>query len=502
MFRFYELYSLYLKKMSRFGTTPTWCLCEKLPRSILHIAPTPDVWCKVCGRRRRPRAYASSSSDEEEKAAERRRAEEEKAQPGLVHAKKPQLKSVAKCRYSNNKVNVGRTGHYRKPQRMQPKGKDGDDPATGNLLEIDAEAKASTPPASTPARKTTESLWHLSSSDMPNLEAIAPDIVNRPVHLRQRQPVQHEQIFYSEFIPLNHPITNVASGAISKRQRHVFGRPLPRHCSRPLPPLSEIPTRQQIVRAKGGGLASKDIHVADAVSQFEPFDSYDGPSEDALVVDSAWLVLHQSNASQMAQRMYLPRTQHFELEPSSSSNSTSSPFDEPTAPPADPQAATVIAPLQPDSSASSSNSSNSSSLKCSTPRPESACSRGGEVPAYDDLLAIEGTDKMLWNTPTNPIIKNEMTELTLMTEQDKPAESHQSASVQVITEAGDRQDKTPTKNVEEDTPLSDPNHSNDMSNELPLNSSNKSAENVHTSGIKENGRSTSSTLSKSCSCLA
>ncbi|XP_064548444.1 uncharacterized protein LOC135435361 [Drosophila montana] len=582
MFRLYELYSLYLKKMASYGTSPTWCLCEKLPRSILHIAPTPELWCEVCGRRRRPRACISSSSDEEEKAAvrqqmlaERRRSEE--GRQGSVRvkvamtAKKPKPRRKASCmkcggepkpplggcgagpqqsksKGTNHKLYAGRFGHYRKPQRLQAKRKD-EDAANGpmNQIEIEPVATAPPPPPSPPpsppayAAKPSESLWEQPSEDMPNLVAFAHEVFNRPLHLRKRQPSFYDNLFVSDFIPLDKPITDSAGGAISKRRR-LFGRPLRSHCSRPLPPLSQVLSEilaKQKVRAKGGGLAPKEEEPngSNEATQFSPFDIYEGPSEDALVVDSARLVLRQPKALHIKQRADLPPTRlsSFESEPSSDCSS-SSPFDVPSAPPAERQrhSYSVGAPLRlhemmkavahsglSDSSASSSSSSSSSHKSASSTLPvhqQSVRSRGGEEPPYieekpaePELLPISIIEKILWlmeqkpateNGPTNPLTDDALQQISLIEKQDEHIENSHSESVKGllqfmeslhITDAGESDDNRSEilNNDAElkivDTPVPESHHPNDMSNELPLNSSNKSAGDEKYVNIFSNG---------------
>lgn len=581
MFRLYELYSLYLKKMASYGASPTWCLCEKLPRSILHIAPTPELWCEVCGRRRRPRACISSSSDEEEKAAvrqqmlaERRRSEE--GRQGSVRvkvamtAKKPKPRRKASCmkcggelkpplagagpqqsksKGTNHKLYAGRFGHYRKPQRLQSKRKD-EDFANGpiNQIEIEPVPTAPPPPPSPPpsppayAAKPSESLWEQPSEDMPNLVAFAHEVFNRPLHLRKRQPSFYDNLFVSDFIPLDKPITDSAGGAISKRRR-LFGRPLRSHCSRPLPPLSQVLSEilaKQKVRAKGGGLAPKEEEPngSNAATQFSPFDIYEGPSEDALVVDSARLVLRQPKALHIKQRADLPPTRlsSFESEPSSDCSS-SSPFDVPSAPPADRQrhSYSVGAPLRlhemmkavahsglSDSSASSSSSSSSSRKSASSTLPvhqQSVRSRGGEEPPYieekpaePELLPISIIEKILWlmeqkpateNGPTNPLTDDALQHISQIEKQDEHIENSHSESVKGllqfmeslhITDAGESDDNRSDilNNDAElkivDTSVPESHQPNDMSNELPLNTSNKSAGDEKYVNVLSNGK--------------
>ncbi|KAH8395171.1 hypothetical protein KR222_005121 [Zaprionus bogoriensis] len=492
MFRFYELYSLYLKKMSSScsgnatasnsnSASPGWCLCEKLPRSILHIAPTPEVWCEVCGRRRRPRACLSSSSDEEERAAERRQQliaerrrnnadEEAEVRRGLVRvkvamsAKKPKPRRKSHCNkcmvgmvcaqqlkpntnnsnnHGNNNNNnnnssntcksrtyTGRFGCYRKPQRLVKRR------PVQTLLEAEVDADAegdveptAPPPPPTPSPPAGESLWEQPAEDMPNLVAFAHEVFNRPLHLRQRQSTFYDNLFVSDFIPLDKPITDSAGGAISKRHRN-FGRPLRSHCSQPLPPLSQVLSEilaKQKVRAKGGGLPPKPAETQWTASQFSPFDCYEGPSEDALVVDSARQMLRQPKALHIGERKDLPNTRlsSFESEPSSDCSS-SSPFDVPTAPPAEhPRHGYSVgggAPLRlhdmmkavaqsglSDSSASSSSTDSSSSHKSANSTP--VRSRGGEEPPYvveekpvvePNISHLSIMEKILWLMEQKP----------------------------------------------------------------------------------------------------
>ncbi|XP_034490995.1 uncharacterized protein LOC117794487 [Drosophila innubila] len=564
MFRFYELYSLYLKKMSNYGSSSTtWCLCEKLPRSILHIAPTPsrEHWCEVCGRRRRPRACFSSSSDEEERAAERRqvmlaeqrRQAEEKERQGLVRVKvamatkKPRPKSQPhhksncfKCGGQqkppmnlmqsqqqiklrcNNRLHMGRFGHCRKPQRVQCKRRDGDfEVESQEQLDIEPHPTAPPPPPSppkSPPPPTTpgcgESLWEQRHKDMPNLVAFAHEVFNRPLHLRKRQPNSYDNLFVSDFIPLEKPITDAAGGAISKRRR-LFGRPLRPHYSRPLPPLSQVLSQilaKQKVRAKGGGLPAKE-ELNKTASQFPPFDCYEGPSEDALVVESARHMLRQPKALHIMQRRDLPTTRlpSFESEPSSDCSS-SSPFDMPTAPPAERprQSYTVGAPLRlhemmkavaqsglSDSSASSSSTGSSSHKSASSTLPvlqQSVRSRGGEEPPYEEKPAEPAVEpltimeKILWLMEQKPTVDVDPTEHKLESNQIKDNHTESVKALLQFMErlhidGGDKDDTHSgllKNDIEDelktsvDTPLTELQLSNDMSNEMPLNSSNKS----------------------------
>lgn len=462
MFRFYELYSLYLKKMSS-----SWCLCEKLPRSILHIAPTPEVWCEVCGRRRRPRACLTSSSDEEERAAElrqqllaERRRNEQEARRGLVRvkvamsAKKPKPRRKTHCskcmvgmvcapqlrsNHSNNnytcnnsntnhginnnnksKTYTGRFGCYRKPQRLSLASPSKRHNAVEAVVVPEAQPSAPPPPPS-PSPPAGESLWEQTPEDMPNLVAFAHEVFNRPLHMRQCQSSFYDNLFVSDLIPLDKPITDATGGAISKRRR-IFGRS---HCSQPLPPLSHVLSQimsKQQQRAKGGGLPPK-VDEAHSATQFSPFDSYEGPSEDALVVESARQMLRQPKALHIGERDDLPNTRllSFESEPSSDCSS-SSPFDVPSAPPTENlrHGYTMGAPLRlhdmmktvaqsalSDSSVSSSSTDSLSSHKSdSSALP--ARSRGGEEPLLlgksvePDLSHISIMEKIIWLMEQKP----------------------------------------------------------------------------------------------------
>lgn len=466
MFRFYELYSLYLKKMSSScGTSPGWCLCEKLPRSILHIAPTPEVWCEVCGRRRRPRACLTSSSDEEERAAElrqqllaERRRNDQEERRGLVRVKvamsakkpKPRRKShCSKCmvgmvctqqlrsnhsnnNYNNSNINhginsnnkwktyTGRFGCYRKPQRLSlasPSKKH-------NAAEAEAVAEAhpsAPPPPPSPSPPAGESLWERTAEDMPNLVAFAHELFNRPLHMRQCQSSFYDNLFVSDLIPLDKPITDATGGAISKRRR-IFGRS---HCSQPLPPLSHVLSQiisKQQLRAKGGGLTPK-VDEAHSATQFSPFDSYEGPSEDALVVESARQMLRQPKALHIGERDDLPNTRlsSFESEPSSDCSS-SSPFDIPSAPPTENlrHGYTMGAPLRlhdmmktvAQSGLSDSSVSSSSTDSISSHKSDSSAlpprSRGGEEPLLlgktvePDISHISIMEKIIWLMEQKP----------------------------------------------------------------------------------------------------
>ncbi|XP_030377181.1 uncharacterized protein LOC115626068 [Scaptodrosophila lebanonensis] len=357
MFRFYKLYSLYLNKMSPME----WCLCEKLPRAVLHIPLTADKKCDLCGLPRRPRSGNSSSSDEEGERrqrmlAERRRAEE--ACKGKVRvkvamsAKKPKpsktcgkcggTQKLATCQVNesnvNHKVYAGRFGHYKKPKRLPmgsmagqtSRGEAGGAEPNGLLQEKPQQQEELPPRRSIPNTRTHESLWE-PTSDMPRLVAMAHEVFNRPMHMRQRY---YSSLFVSDFIPLTKPITDRTCGAISKRR--TGGRAFMEHRSRPLPPLSKVladmrESREREeeleanMRASGGGLAQPTTSIPSSAysTQFLPFNSYEGPSEDALVVQSARSLLSRPNSLHITPRTDLPCTRLPTFESESSSNCSS-----------------------------------------------------------------------------------------------------------------------------------------------------------------------------------
>lgn len=576
MFRFYELYSLYLKKMS---SSCTWCICEKLPRSILHLSPTPEVWCEVCGRRRRPRACLSSSSDEEERAAQRRQQllaehrqrNDQEARRGLVRvnvamlAKKPKPRPKSRCRecmlgpvpanqlkanrnnnnnyscsninhrHGNNKNNnhnnksktyTGRFGCYRKPQRLALSSLPASKRCTAKATETEVQPQptAPSPPASL-SPPACESLWQQPAEDIPNLVGFAHEVFNHPLHMHQGPSSFYNNLFVSDFIPLNKPITDATGGAISKRRR-IFGRS---HCSQPLPPLShvfsEILTKQQEIRAKGGGLAPK-VDETHSATQFSPFNSYEGPSEDALVVESARQMLQQPKALYIDERDDLPNTRlsSFETEPSSDCSS-SSPFDMPSAPPTENlcHGLNVGPPLRLhhmmktvtqtglfDSSASSSSSSESISSHKSGSSALPLRSRGGEEPLFltgnsaeTNISHVSIMEKILWlieqkpgtNAADHPMIVAPDTDTMENAETDSVKSLMQfMESLQIDSNLMENNIKTTTPECSQTAPnpsvttaaaaaaapLPDiEQHSNspthDMLNESHLNSTNKSA---------------------------
>ncbi|ALC39138.1 CG13131 [Drosophila busckii] len=543
MFRLYKLYTLYMNKMTSYGAerSPYWCLCQKLPRSILHIEPTPEMRCDVCGRLRRP--SLSSSSDEEEIAAERsqktlaqqlcselykerQKLEEQQQQldaqqssTGAVpvrvnvsqNAQKPKSKRrAANCNICGNKIKslthpksfpTGRFGHCRKPYRL----------VTCKHKCPELEPTAPSPPRSqstTPPPQATASLAQspedCNDEDIPNLVAFAHEVFNRPLHLRQRQTSFYDNLFVSDFIPLDTPITDGSGGAISKRRR-LFGRPLRTHCSRPLPPLSQVLAlikEKQQVRAKGGGLAPKqpDESVSNACSQFAPFDQYDGPSEDALVVEEARQTLRQPHALHIKHRPDLPSTRlpSFESEPGSDCSSLSACDAHAAAAPAD-RKHTVGAPAHlhemmkavtqsglSDSIASSSNSTTSSTTSSSHKSASSTLplrSRGGEEIAFTEdeheLEEIEATTVEPSSVyPNMPIsIMEKIFWLVDQKQQQLPIMENKSL-LQFIQELSVPDDEAQTAlihEVEQQLAAGEA-QTNDMSNELPLNSTNKTAD--------------------------
>ncbi|KAM8715872.1 hypothetical protein ACLKA7_002850 [Drosophila subpalustris] len=561
--------------MSSYGSSAsstTWCLCEKLPRSILHIAPpsTPELWCEVCGRRRRPRACFSSSSDEEELAARKRqlmlaeqlrKEEEEVARQDLVRVKKPKpmpqprpgpkincfkcgqqkqpmnVEQVKLRNNNNNRLYVGRFGHYRKPQRVHAKRRDEHhEVESKEQLDIEPHPTVAPPPPSPPPSPPRsgcggESVWEQPNKDMPNLVAFAHEVFNRPLHLRKRQSNFYDNLFVSDFIPLDKPITDASGGAISKRRR-LNGRPLRAHYSRPLPPLSQVLSQilaKQKVRAKGGGLPAKE-EANNAASQFSPFDSYEGPSEDALVVESARQMLRQPKALHIKERADLPTTRlsSFDSDPSSDCSS-SSPFDMPTAaPPAQHPRNnySVGAPLRlhemmkavaqsglSDSSASSSSTGSSSHKSASSTLPvlqQSVRSRGGEEPPYEEK-PVEPADavepltimeKILWLMEQKPSVdvvnpiehkleSNQVNQDNQHTESVKDLMQFMER-LQIKVDDNGWASSTLQNDTQDElkTTVDTSQLSNELSNELPLKSdSNKSAGDAkYVNGLSKDGK--------------
>ncbi|KAH8394288.1 hypothetical protein KR215_001526 [Drosophila sulfurigaster] len=548
MFRLYELYSLYSQnKMYRSSTL--WCLCEKLPRSILHVAPTPKVWCEVCGRRRRPQACSTSSSDEEKPEAEHRQPVQRvvketdayvmpqklnkavkkpktvylnsnclkcgrQSKPSSIVQQEPKVKDS-----TSNKVYMGRHGHYRKPKRLHAK-------RHAEMINNYVEPMApppppSPPPSNSPPVNGSESVWEPPDNNMPKPVAFAQNGFTRPP--RDTQP---KTLLVSDFIPLDKPITDVASGAISKRPS--LHRPLCSHYSRALPPLSRVVSQILVdhkVRAKGGGLPAKQNVSKDSscASQFSPFNSYEGPSEDALVGPGVRQMLLQPRALHIQSRNHLPSTKlsTFDSDPSSECSTSSGHFDMPTAPPTERQchSYTVGPSLQMREmmntvaqSGLSDNSASSSSQKSTNStlpgRQESVRSCDDEEPELTkksndaDMGPTAIMEKLLWlidQHPTDdatpdPNALLAQTDASLMDAQVKSdgiIDKH-SESVKVLLQfvknlhiEGTNNNSIPStilnNNIEDnlktsaDSPLPELHISNDMSNEFYLNTSNKSA---------------------------
>ncbi|XP_070132811.1 uncharacterized protein [Drosophila bipectinata] len=327
MFRFYKLYSLYVNSMASAFTGPReWCLCEKLPRAMLHIPVEPQsMRCEVCGLARRPRdqTKGSSSDDEPPRAvvAGRKTANPSKNVPKAkdvrlkvaVKAQKPKKSKTncpancVKCDSSGvggevtaapedkDKVYFGRHGLYKKPKKKNGR---------RQLLDRRQKNEPSAPPPSSPSPPPPPSQSESPHEDMPALVIMAHEVFNRPYHLRRRCSGGYRNLLVSDFIPLNSPITDRSGGAISKRSDVSSVNSSSTHSSAPLPPLSKVlanilaKNHTVTVREKGGGLVPpkpRDSLDSDRelATQFSPFDSYEGPSEDALVVDSARQMLHR-----------------------------------------------------------------------------------------------------------------------------------------------------------------------------------------------------------------
>ncbi|XP_016979092.1 uncharacterized protein LOC108044555 isoform X2 [Drosophila rhopaloa] len=334
MFRFYKLYSLYMNNMASGLTCQReWCLCEKLPRAMLHVPVNRHLLCEVCGLARRPPAEHRSSSDEEaELAAERqkifleqRRAEQSKKSQltrvkVAIKARKPNARTS--CRTNcvkcgglsigeqkgncgaegvKSKLYSGRHGLYSKPKKMPRRQQEPTAPPPSSPSPSPPPSPPSPPSPPPPPRRPppqSGSPW----KEMPNLVTMAQDVFVRKNFERQ----SYSNLFVSNFIPLTSPITSTSGGAISKRSRYSSCPPRC-HRSRPLPPLAQVLTNilasQKSLedREKGGGLNTQmsrdslDIE-SELASQFCPFDQYEGPSEDALVVNSARYLLHRPNS--------------------------------------------------------------------------------------------------------------------------------------------------------------------------------------------------------------
>ncbi|KAH8327999.1 hypothetical protein KR067_002710 [Drosophila pandora] len=414
MFRFYKLYSLYVNNMTGGLTWPReWCLCEKLPRAMLHIPVEPrSLRCEVCGLARRPRdlALAASSEEEAAQAASEPRNTAIPSTPSdpskklsrgkdvrvkvAVKAQKPKPKSncpanCVKCggvsvggevtaapEEDKEKVYSGRHGLYKKPKKKV---------CRRPLPDRRQKKEPSAPPPSSPSPPPPLSQSESPQEDMPALVAMAHEVFNRPYHLRRRWPSGYRNLLVSDFIPLNSPITDSSGGAISKRSSMRPGNPPSSHSSRPLPPLSKvlanILAKQNTVtaREKGGGLVPpkpRDSLDADSelATQFSPFDEYEGPSEDALVVSSAREMLHRPMSLHIEPRTDLPNnrigTDGFERRTGYGSTPISSPCKKPlnAKPFSDSMGRSIFESANKISSSTSSSSKNSSmSSDSSTP---------------------------------------------------------------------------------------------------------------------------------------
>ncbi|XP_017075744.2 uncharacterized protein LOC108110958 [Drosophila eugracilis] len=363
MFRFYKLYSLYMNNMTSGLTRPReWCLCEKLPRAMLHIPVNRQLLCEVCGLARRPEAGHGSSSDEhadigtkhKQNLLEQSNTEEPKKcqvtrVKVAIKAKKP--KSKGGCRMNCVKCGLaraeagqegtagvqegkikfysGRHGLHSKPKRIPRRQQEPTAPPPSSPSVSSASSSSSTSPSpSQPALPPR--------SEMPNLVAMPHNVFSQTNNLRQ----SYSNLFVSNFIPLESPITDTFGGAISKRSRNS-SRPPRLHRSRPLPPLSKVlskivDSRKSVdTREKGGGLQptkSKDAMDIDneLASQFCPFDHYDGPSEDALVVNGAQYLLDRPKSLYLEPRQDLPNNRieslNLKLNPIATSDNFSSMF--------------------------------------------------------------------------------------------------------------------------------------------------------------------------------
>lgn len=389
-----------------------WCLCEKLPRAMLHIPVEPrSLRCEVCGLARRPRDLALAASSEEEAAqtATEPRKTSNPSNPSkkpprgkevrvkvAVKAQKPKSKSncpanCVKCggvsvggevtaapEEEKERVYSGCHGLYKKPKKKVCRR-----PAPDRRQKKEPSA----PPPSSPSPPPPPSQSESPQEDMPALVAMAHEVFNRPYHLRRRWPSGYRNLLVSDFIPLNCPITDSSGGAISKRSSMRLGNPPSTHSSRPLPPLSKvlanILAKQNTVtaREKGGGLVPpkpKDSLDADSelATQFSPFDQYEGPSEDALVVSSAREMLHRPMSLHIEPRNDLPNnrigTDGFERRSGYGSTPISSPCKKPSTvnprPFSDFRGRSIFAAANKISSSTSSSSKNSSmSSDSSTP---------------------------------------------------------------------------------------------------------------------------------------
>ncbi|EDV58448.2 uncharacterized protein LOC6542710 [Drosophila erecta] len=345
MFRFYKLYSLYMNNMVSGVTWPReWCLCEKLPRAVLHIPVNRHLLCQVCGLARRPEAGLGSASDEDADQGaehqtnihEQRHVEEpRKGQVTRVkvaiRGKKPKAKhscrtNCLKCgglaraeaghetieapKVVRSKLCPGLHGLYSKPKGMPRRQQVPQAPPPSTPSSSPTPSSPPSPPAPPrPPRLASES----PRSEMPSLVAMAHTVFNPKNNLLHN----YSNLFVSNFIPLQSPITDTFGGAISKRSRNST-RPPRSHRSRPLPPLSKVLTNilssqnSTEGRELGGGLSSstdpKDSKATDykLASQFCPFEQYEGPSEDALVGNSARYILHRPKSLHIEPRQDLP----------------------------------------------------------------------------------------------------------------------------------------------------------------------------------------------------
>jgi len=348
MFRFYKLYSLYMNNMSSGLTWPReWCLCEKLPRAVLHIPVNRHLLCEVCGLARRPQGERGSSSDEDadpgrkyqRNLLEQRHVTEEpkKAQMSRVkvaiRAKKPRDHRNCRCgkcgglaraeagqegtggpggpgEEVKSKFYSGRHGLYSRPKGMLRRQQEPTAPPPSSP----SPPSSPLPPAPPPPPSSGSS-----RSEMPSLVARAHDVFSRKNHLNQ----SYSHLFVNNFIPLQSPIIDSFGGAISKRSLNS-SLPPRSHRSRPLPPLSKVVTnilaspKSLDDREKGGGLGPhKSKDSLDTLSQFCPFEHYEGPSEDALVVSSARSLLHQPKSLYIEPRKDLPNNRIENLDLSS-----------------------------------------------------------------------------------------------------------------------------------------------------------------------------------------
>ncbi|XP_037709705.1 biorientation of chromosomes in cell division protein 1-like 1 isoform X2 [Drosophila subpulchrella] len=348
MFRFYKLYSLYMNNMSSGLTWPReWCLCEKLPRAVLHIPVNRHLLCEVCGLARRPQGEHGSSSDEDaypgrkyqrNLLAQRHNTEEPKKGQMTrvkvaIRAKKPRDHRNCRCgkcgglaraeagqegtggpggpgEEMKSKLYSGRHGLYSRPKGMLRRQQEPTAPPPSS---------PSPPSSPLPPRPPPPPSSGSSRSEMPSLVARAHDVFSRKNHLNQ----SYSHLFVNNFIPLQSPITDTFGGAISKRSLNS-SLPPRSHRSRPLPPLSKVVTnilaspKTLDDREKGGGLSPpKSKDSLDTVSQFCPFEHYEGPSEDALVVSSARCLLHRPKSLYIEPRKDLPNNRIENLDLSS-----------------------------------------------------------------------------------------------------------------------------------------------------------------------------------------